>query len=106
MVKVFRNNDVRKDLKSIGRRIASESQSLSVALTFLDRIEKKCQIYATQPGSGRSRPDLGDGVRSFPVDDYLVIYRPTSAGIELIMVIHGSRNYPPLVKQRIHEPNQ
>jgi toxin ParE1/3/4 len=101
MARVTRTKDARADLKEIGRYIAEKSQSLETAFRFLDRIQEKCELYATQPEMGTARPDLGTDVRVFPVDDYIVIYRPKKAGIEILMVTHGSRDVPPILKRRL-----
>ena len=40
------------------------------------------------------RPELGSGVRSFPVGKYVVFYLATEDGIKVIQVIHGARDIP------------
>ena len=52
------------------------------------------QLYGTQPEMGERRPDLGRKVRHFPVGDYVVFYRPIEGGVELLRVLHGSRDIP------------
>jgi len=61
-----------------------------VALRFVDSIVQRVQLYATQPEMGELRPGLG--VRQFSIGSYVVLYRPTQAGIELARVVHGSRD--------------
>ncbi len=100
MARVIRTPLARNDLKEIGRYIARESQSREVAIRFLDSIEQKLQLYATQPELGERRPDLGDQVRHFPVGNYVVFYRPIEAGIELLRVFHGSRDIPAVWRGR------
>ncbi len=41
---------------------------------------------------GRSRPDLGRQLRSFPYRGYLIFYRPIQGGIEVARVVQGRRN--------------
>jgi len=94
MASVTRTPLARDDLKQIGRYIARESQSRSVALRFLDSIGQKLELYATQPEMGERRPDLGDDVRHFTVGHYVVFYHPTEAGIEVLRVLHGNRDIP------------
>jgi toxin ParE1/3/4 len=100
MTRVTRTPLARDDLKQIGRYIARESQSRSVALRFLDSIGQKLLLYATQPEMGERRPDLGDDVRYFPVGNYVVFYRPTEAGIEVLRVLHGNRDIPSAWRSR------
>jgi toxin ParE1/3/4 len=39
------------------------------------------------------------GVRSFPVGNYLIFYRETGQGVEIIRVLHGATN----VSRTTHE---
>ena len=82
----------------IWQYLAEKSQSYEVADRFLDTIDEKCRLLATQPRIGEARPDLGKGVRHFPVGDYLVLYRPDDEGIVVLLVVHGSRDIPALWK--------
>ena len=41
---------------------------------------------------GRRRDELLEELRSFPVDDYLIFYRPIEGGIEILRVISGYRD--------------
>ena len=104
MPHVIRTSAARDDLLEIGRFIAEESQSLDIALRFLDRIERKCQLYSTQPHMAATRPDLGENVHSFSVDNHVVIYQPVEDGIRVLMVIHGSRDIPSILKTRMNRP--
>ncbi len=64
---------------------------------FLDRFTAFFVHLRENPFMGRRRDDLRPGYRSFPVGDYVVIYR--LAGKEEILVlriIHGSRDIPSL----------
>jgi antitoxin ParD1/3/4/toxin ParE1/3/4 len=45
------------------------------------------------PGMGHSREDLADeSLRFWPVYSYLIIYRPESRPLEVVRVLHGSRD--------------
>ena len=57
------------------------------------------QLLATMPRMGRLRPELGDCLRGFPVDDYTIYYRETGQGIEVIRVLHDARD----ILARFHE---
>lgn len=100
MPRILRIDDAEDDLVEIGRHIASRSGNVDVAIRFLDRIEEKFLAYARQPEMGDQRPDLGDNIRVFPVDNYVVIYQPLSDGILVLMVTQGSRNIPRVFKSR------
>jgi toxin ParE1/3/4 len=69
---------------------------------LLERIDKKCRLYATQPQMGSLRPDLGRHVRCFPVGNYVVIYRPIADGIVVLLVVHGARDIPAVFRELFH----
>ena len=64
------------------------------ARRFLDALEETCELLAEQPLIGRPRPEFGEGLRSFPVGNYLVFYTPAVAGIDVARVIYGGRDLP------------
>lgn len=44
------------------------------------------------PQSGRRRDELEPHLRSFPEGSYVVFYREIGEGIEIIRVLHSSRD--------------
>ena len=61
---------------------------------FLNALEETCELLAEHPLIGRLRQELGEGIRSFPVGNYLVFYTPASDGIDVARVIYGGRDLP------------
>jgi toxin ParE1/3/4 len=59
---------------------------------FLDAMAQKFEILANFPNMGRRRDELSPILRSFPVDDYLIFYRPIADGIEITRVVSGYRD--------------
>ncbi|HLX71996.1 MAG TPA: type II toxin-antitoxin system RelE/ParE family toxin, partial [Verrucomicrobiae bacterium] len=51
---------------------------------------------ASMPELGRSRAELSLGLRGFPVGRYVIFYRQRECHIEIIRVLHGARDFPPL----------
>ena len=88
--KVYRSNVAESDLIDIWCRIAVDSPE--AADRFIDRIHRKLRILARSPGIGRSREQLGKGVRSFPIGDYLIFYKSVSDGILVVRVLSGYRD--------------
>jgi toxin ParE1/3/4 len=82
------------DLFVIWDYVALQSQSAEIADRLIERIEQKAELYAGQPETGELRPDLTEGVRNFLVDNYVVFYVSRTDGIEVIQIIHGSRDVP------------
>jgi toxin ParE1/3/4 len=90
MARIRRSRRAKADVLSIGRRIAKQSQSRATAYRFLDKIDKKIRFLAQYPLAGEARPDLAAEVRAFPVGSYVIFYRPSDDGIEVLRVLHGA----------------
>ncbi len=84
------------DVYAAAKHIAEGAASLAPAYRFIDTITAKAELLATQPQMGRERPELAPGLRSFPVGAFILFYRPTKGGIEVVRVLHGSRDIPML----------
>jgi toxin ParE1/3/4 len=85
----------REDLQAIRDYIAQDSPA--TAKRYLGIIEEKCQTLAEYPGLGVQREEYL-GLHKFPVGDYLIFYRPTENGIEIIRVLHGARDIERILK--------
>ena len=59
---------------------------------LLGRINTTCQKLANFPGMGRSREEFPPEVRCFPVRDYLICYRATDMGVEILRIVSGYRD--------------
>ncbi len=83
------------DLADIFEYIARDNEP--AALKTLERLFHNAELLAESPELGRRRDeDLRDGVRSFPVGNYTLFYRISGGGIEILRVLQGSRDLPPL----------
>lgn len=83
-----------KDLREIWRYIARDSES--AATNFIKKLHEKFVILARNPFVGRLRDELSDELRSHPVGNYLIFYRIAEDGIDIVRVLHGSRDLPSL----------
>jgi len=73
------------ELDDIWFRIARQSSSIEIATRLVDSITQRFWLLALHPYSGRQRADdLRSGLRSFPADDYLIIYRVEQENVVLI----------------------
>ena len=50
------------------------------------------QKLAQFPLVGKERAEILEGLRSFPVNNYVIFYRSVDNGIEVIRVLHGARD--------------
>jgi toxin ParE1/3/4 len=80
------------ELDEIWYFIATESGSVDIADRFINSITDRFFRIAAYPYAGRVRDDLRPGLRSFPVGQYLVIYRVVSPDVLILHVAHGRRN--------------
>jgi toxin ParE1/3/4 len=81
------------DLDEIWHYVACRSASLDIADRLVDSITDRFFLLARHPNIGRSRDeDLRPGLRSFPVGDYLIIYRTDGEDVLILRVLRGSRN--------------
>ena len=53
-------------------------------------------MLAEMPESGRQREKLAPELRSFAVGNYVIFYRPIENGVEIVRVLHGARDLPPV----------
>jgi toxin ParE1/3/4 len=58
---------------------------------LLDVLEEKSLALARNPYIGMARNDIADGVRHFPVGNYLILYRALADGVEVVRYVHGRR---------------
>jgi toxin ParE1/3/4 len=86
-------------LDEIWLYIARQSGSIDIATRVVEKITDRFCLLARYPYLGRVRDDdLRPGLRSFPVDDYLIIHRIVEDGVVLILhVVHGSRDIDTLL---------
>jgi len=79
------------DLLEFWLTIAEEN--LVAADESLDIIQATVALLATQPEMGRSRPELANGLRSFPTrTPYIIFYLPEKEGLLVIRVLHHARD--------------
>lgn len=77
------------DLAEIVAYIAADSPPAAKRLS--DKLDAKGDLLAAFPGIGRPDPERA-GRRIFLVGSYLIIYRETSHGIEVLRYVHGRRD--------------
>lgn len=88
--KILFTNLAESDLAEIWCFIAEDSED--AADRFLETIQAKAIIVASNPEIGRLRPELAPSIRSFPVEPYVLFYETVADGILIVRVLHGSRD--------------
>ena len=64
---------------------------------LLDVLDEKSWALADNPYLGMARNDIAEGVRHFPVGNYLILYRAHAVGVEVVRYVHGRRRFRVLV---------
>ena len=90
MPRVIQTPSAVRDLLAIGDWIAEHN--LGAACDFYDDVDRVLKLLSQHPLLGEAVDDLAPGVRRHSLGTYLLFYRPLSDGVELIRVLHGSRD--------------
>ena len=59
---------------------------------YISRLQEICVLLAGQPDMGVDRQDIAMGVRSFPVDRYVVYYEQHGPVLSVLRVWHTARD--------------
>ena len=84
---IRRRPQAQLDLIEIWNFIADDNET--AADRMLNRIDEVLRMLRDRPLAGRERPELAQGLRSFPVASYVLFYLPLPNGIELVRVRSG-----------------
>lgn len=90
MARIVRRPLAGTDIADIWDFIAEDS--ITQADAWVDRLDGKLRLLATQPLMGRSRDELSPGLRSQPFGRYVIFYEPLADGIDIVRVIHSARD--------------
>ena len=90
MARVRRTKRANNDLIAIWRHIALDNPAAATAQ--LTEIERKLRLLSFFPKIGRKRDDIRKGLRMFPCDSYVILYRETAGSVEIVRAVHGARD--------------
>ncbi len=90
MVILTKSPQAEQDLLDIWLYIAEDN--MDNADCFLDKINDTVQRLAEFKDIGTERSELAHKLFCFPLDRYVLYYRKMDAGIELVRVLHSSRD--------------
>jgi len=89
----LRSPQTDSDLDEIWYYVVTKSGSIEIADRLIDSITDRFLLLARHPSIGRARDeDLRPGLRSFPVGEYLIIYRIQDEDVLILRVLRGSQN--------------
>jgi antitoxin ParD1/3/4 len=88
------------DLVKIWRYLKKKA-SIEIAEKVERAIREKIVFLASVPGAGHWRRDLTDeSVRFFAVYSYLIVYRPETKPLQVVAILHGSRDVERILSKR------
>ena len=79
------------DLVEVWLQVADDG-GLKQADEYISKLQAICELIASQPDMGVNRPDIAKGVRSFPVDRYVIYYEHFSPTLSVLRVWHTAQD--------------
>lgn len=86
------SRNAQADLGTIWDHIAIQNGAPEAADRLLVRFYEEFRLLGSHPLMGCIRKEFGRDLRSIPVGDYLIFYRPLKSGVEIVRVLHGAQN--------------
>lgn len=77
-----------QDIEEIGDYIAQDNPHR--ALTFIAELHNQCAKIATSPKACRSRPELGDNIRSYAYGNYVIFFQDSPSELCIVRILHGA----------------
>lgn len=90
MARIDRRPRAQRDVIEIWLHIAGDNERAADSL--IDRFDSALTVLSRNPQAGRDRSELAPDLRSLPVGNYVLFYRPTADGIEVVRVLSGFRD--------------
>lgn len=94
MARLRISRDARFDLDGIWLDIAADN--VQAADRLIDAILHQYSQLARHPYLGRLRKELRRDLRSWAMGSYVIFYIATGDLVEIVRVLHGARDLPPL----------
>ena len=92
MKRYLLTDEAKEDLADISIYLKREAGP-RIAKSTLDKIKDALVFLSHAPGAGHWREDLTDNALKFwAVFSYLIVYDPATRPIEIMRILHGSRN--------------
>ena len=82
----------RAGLSNIWNYIVKESGNIAAADSVIDAITERFYLVSQYPRMGRARDDLREGLRSFAVGEYVIVYTVEDEDVHILHVFHGRRD--------------
>lgn len=90
MSSIYFTPQAQKDLETIYQWVFQDKARAAGQL--LDRMEETVALLAENPEMGRARSELSDGLRSFSIESYVIFYRTSKRGLEILRILNGAQD--------------
>ena len=90
--------DAAQDIEETFEFIARDNPA--AAARFIDSLYETLLRLSEMPGMGRSREEFFPSLRSFVKNKHVIFYRPTADGIEVVRVLHHSRDIETIMREQ------
>ena len=77
-----------QDLEAISDYIAQDNPHR--AITFIMELRSQCDRVAASPKACRSRPELGENIRSSAYGNYVIFFQDVPDELCIVRVLHGA----------------
>jgi toxin ParE1/3/4 len=85
------SGNAERDLEEIFLYWANRA-GLGAADQIIDRITERFWLLGEHPNAGKSAGHVARGVKCFPAGKYLIYYRKTRHGTDILHIFHGARD--------------
>jgi toxin ParE1/3/4 len=96
MLSVVRTDQAETDLAEILDYV--EERNPQAAEQLATAIDDRCTLLSQLPLMGRAREELGPGLRSVVIEQYMLFYRVTATAVEVLRILHGARDIDTIMK--------
>ncbi len=79
-----------RDLNAISNYFVE--RNIEAGEQLLKEFNQKCQNLIRFPNMGKLYSRIQEGLRGVPLDGYIIFYRTTNAGIEVLRVLNGRQD--------------
>ena len=85
------SEDAQRDLDEIFLYWAKNA-GLAITDRVVDQVTDRFWLLGEHPDAGRKADDIARGVKCFPAGTYLIYYRATRRGTDILQIVHGARD--------------
>ena len=96
MLPVIRTDQAEDDLADILDYLDQRNPSAAERLAAL--LDERCQLLGQLPEMGCARDELVPGLRCIVVERYVLFYRVTANAVEIVRILHSSRDIESLMR--------